>query len=104
MRCSTDQKKKHLQQCGQHAKEIDYGGWPAPRNHMTMKQGYEVWIFSSSFSRALFFRSLIIVCIFLKLFFLFLFRVQAKMNEHHHNNLQKGQYQSLPLNIYENLD
>lgn len=31
-----------LQQCGQHTKEIDYGGWPAPRNHMSMKQGYEV--------------------------------------------------------------
>lgn len=31
-----------LQQCGQHVKEIDYGGWPAPRNHMSMKQGYEV--------------------------------------------------------------
>lgn len=30
------------QQCAQHAKEIDYGGWPAPRNHMSMKQGYEV--------------------------------------------------------------
>lgn len=32
------------QQCGQHTKEIDYGGWPAPRNHMSMKQGYEVHI------------------------------------------------------------
>lgn len=31
-----------LQQCGQHTKEIEYGGWPAPRNHMSMKQGYEV--------------------------------------------------------------
>lgn len=30
------------QQCGQHTKEIDYGAWPAPRNHMAMKQGYEV--------------------------------------------------------------
>lgn len=34
-----------VQQCGQHVKEIDYGGWPAPRNHMSMKQGYEVEIF-----------------------------------------------------------
>ncbi|XP_055377519.1 zinc finger protein rotund isoform X2 [Condylostylus longicornis] len=31
-----------VDQCGQHSKDIDYSGWPpAPRNHMTMKQGYE---------------------------------------------------------------
>ncbi|XP_059621717.1 zinc finger protein rotund-like [Phlebotomus argentipes] len=30
-----------VDQCGQHTKDIDYGGWPAPRNHMSMKQGYE---------------------------------------------------------------
>lgn len=37
-----------VQQCGQHVKEIDYGGWPAPRNHMSMKQGYEVEIFCTT--------------------------------------------------------
>ncbi|XP_050091421.1 zinc finger protein rotund-like [Anopheles aquasalis] len=31
-----------VEQCGQHTKDMDsYGGWPAPRNHMSMKQGYE---------------------------------------------------------------
>jgi hypothetical protein len=36
-----------LQQCGQHTKDIDtYGGWSASaRNHMSMKQGYEVFFF-----------------------------------------------------------
>lgn len=35
------------QQCGQHTKDIDYGSWPAPRNHMAMKQGYEVSVWQS---------------------------------------------------------
>lgn len=70
------------QQCGQHVKEIDYGGWPAPRNHMAMKQGYEVCFF------ALF---AIILSYDLDAYFSILFLFQAKMNEHHHhNNLQKG--------------
>ncbi|XP_058056223.1 zinc finger protein rotund [Anopheles bellator] len=31
-----------VEQCGQHTKDMDsYGGWPTPRNHMSMKQGYE---------------------------------------------------------------
>ncbi|CAO1407646.1 unnamed protein product [Diamesa tonsa] len=32
-----------VEQCGQHTKEIvdTYNGWSAPRNHMSMKQGYE---------------------------------------------------------------
>ncbi|XP_062565209.1 zinc finger protein rotund isoform X1 [Armigeres subalbatus] len=31
-----------VEQCGQHTKDMDsYSGWPAPRNHMSMKQGYE---------------------------------------------------------------
>lgn len=69
------------QQCGQHVKEIDYGGWPAPRNHMTMKQGYEVCLHYSQ----LFF--LWFWCLFSTLLLF-----QAKMNEHHHNNLQKGNF------------
>lgn len=65
-----------LQQCGQHVKEIDYGGWPAPRNHMSMKQGYEVCV---HLIYKMFVHSNGISSLF-----------QAKMNEHHHNNLQKG--------------
>lgn len=34
-----------IQQCSQHTKEaVDgYNSWSAPRNHMSMKQGYEVY-------------------------------------------------------------
>lgn len=67
------------QQCGQHVKEIDYGGWPAPRNHMSMKQGYEVNIFK------------LCMKVFPILFNTFSC-LQAKMNDHHPNNLQKGEY------------
>lgn len=72
-----------MQQCGQHVKEIDYGGWPAPRNHMTMKQGYEVCGFFYSLEISIK-ESLYNVCTFSSL-------SQAKMNDHHPNNLQKGE-------------
>ena len=70
------------QQCGQHVKEIDYGGWPAPRNHMTMKQGYEVSVSVNCTNENVF---------LVNSFFFFSPLSQAKMNDHHPNNLQKGE-------------
>uniref|UniRef100_A0A182T625 Uncharacterized protein n=1 Tax=Anopheles maculatus TaxID=74869 RepID=A0A182T625_9DIPT len=54
------------QQCGQHTKDMDtYGGWPTPRNPMSMKQGYEVAKMNPVDHH-------------------------HHHHHHHHNNLQKG--------------
>ncbi|XP_053680042.1 zinc finger protein rotund [Anopheles nili] len=54
-----------VEQCAQHTKDMDtYGGWPAPRNPMSMKQGYEAKMNPVDHHH--------------------------HHHHHHHNNLQKG--------------
>ncbi|XP_050068726.1 zinc finger protein rotund-like [Anopheles maculipalpis] len=54
-----------VEQCGQHTKDMDtYGGWPTPRNPMSMKQGYEAKMNPVDHHH--------------------------HHHHHHHNNLQKG--------------
>lgn len=79
-----------MQQCAQHAKEIDYGGWPAPRNHMSMKQGYEVKSNDADNTLLKYATTITITAQTSSLF-------QAKMNEHHHSNIPKGQYHTFSV-------